>query len=50
LNACQFVITDVVTAPGLPPKCTPRVFGVLSEASVAELQRFLALVTDRKVY
>lgn len=49
LNACQFVITDVVTAPRLPAKCTARVFRVLSDASIAELQRFLALVTDRKV-
>jgi GntR family transcriptional regulator len=49
LNACQFVITDVVTAPRLPAKCTARVFRVLSEASIAELQRFLALVTDQKV-
>jgi DNA-binding transcriptional regulator YhcF (GntR family) len=49
LNACQFVITDVVTAPRLPAKCTGRVFRVLSDASIAELERFLALVTDQKV-
>jgi len=49
LNACQFVITDVVTARRLPAKCTARVFRVLSDASIAELQRFLALVTDQKV-
>ena len=49
LNACQFVITDVVTARRLPPKCTARVFRVLSDTSIAELQRFLALVTDQKV-
>ena len=49
LNACQFVITDVVTARRLPAKCTGRVFRVLSDASVDELQSFLALVTDQKV-
>jgi len=49
LNTCQFVITDVVTARRLPAKCTARVFRVLSDASIAELQRFLALVTDQKV-
>jgi len=49
LNACQFVITDVVTARRLPPKCTARVFRVLSDASIAELRQFLALVTDQKV-
>lgn len=49
LNACQFVITDVVTARRLPAKCTARVFRVVSDASLAELQRFLALVTDQKV-
>jgi GntR family transcriptional regulator len=49
LNACQFVITDVVTARRLPPKCTARVFRVISDASIGELQQFLALVTDQKV-
>lgn len=49
LNTCQFVITDVVTARQLPAKCPSRVFRVLSDASIAELQRFLALVTDQKV-
>jgi hypothetical protein len=49
LNSCQFVITDVVTVRRLPAKCAARVFRVLSEDSIAELQRFLALVTDRKV-
>jgi len=49
LNACQFVITDVVTAPRLPAKCTARVFRVISDASIAELRQFLALVTDQKV-
>ena len=49
LNTCQFVITDVVTAPRLPAKCTARVFRVLSDASIAELRSFLALVTDQKV-
>ena len=49
LNACQFVITDVVTAPRLPAKCTARVFRVVSDASIADLQQFLALVTDQKV-
>lgn len=49
LNACQFVITDAVTARRLPAKCTARVFQVLSDASIAELKRFLALVTDQKV-
>jgi hypothetical protein len=49
LSACEFVITDVVTARRLPAKCVARVFRVVSEASIAELQRFLALVTDQKV-
>jgi GntR family transcriptional regulator len=49
LNACQFVITDVVTARRLPAKCTARVFRVVSDASIADLQQFLALVTDQKV-
>jgi len=49
LNACQFVITDVVTAPRLPAKCTARVIRVISDASIAELRQFLALVTDQKV-
>lgn len=49
LNACQFVITDVVTARRLQAKCTARVFRVISDASIAELRRFLELVTDQKV-
>ena len=49
LNACAFVITDVVTARRLPAKCTVRVFRVVSDASIAELRRFLDLVTDQKV-
>ena len=49
LNACQFVITDVVTARRLPANCTARVFRVLSDASIVELRRFLTLVTDQKV-
>ena len=49
LSACQFVITDIVTARRLPKQCTARVFQVLSDASIAELKRFLALVTDEKV-
>jgi DNA-binding transcriptional regulator YhcF (GntR family) len=49
LSACQFVITDVVTARRLPANCTARVFRVLSDASIADLQQFLALVTDQKV-
>ena len=49
LNACQFVITDIVTARRLPPKCIARVFRVVSEASIGELRKFLALVTDQKV-
>jgi DNA-binding transcriptional regulator YhcF (GntR family) len=49
LSACQFVITDIVTARRLPAKCTARVFRVLSDASITELSKFLALVTDQKV-
>lgn len=49
LNACQFVITDVVTERRLPKQCMARVFRVLSDASIAELKRFLTLVTDQKV-
>src|SRR6185369_8271026 len=49
LNACAFVITDVVTARRLPAKCMPRVFRVVSDASIGDLRQFLALVTDQKV-
>jgi GntR family transcriptional regulator len=49
LSACQFVITDVVTARRLLAKCTARVFQVVSDASIADLRQFLALVTDQKV-
>jgi GntR family transcriptional regulator len=49
LNACQFVITDVVTARRLPAKCTARVFRVVSDSSIGDLRQFLALVTDQKV-
>jgi len=49
LNACQFVITDVVTARRLPKQCVARVFRVVSDASIADLRQFLALVTDQKV-
>jgi len=49
LNACAFVITDVVTARRLPAKCTARVFRVVSDTSIADLRQFLALVTDQKV-
>ena len=49
LPACQFVITDVVTAHKVPAKCEKRVFRVLSDASIEELRRFLRLVTVQKV-
>jgi DNA-binding transcriptional regulator YhcF (GntR family) len=49
LNACEFVITDVVTARRLPAKCTARVFRVVSDASLADLRQFLALVTDQEI-
>lgn len=49
LNACKFVITDVVTARRLSKQCTARVFRVVSDASIADLRQFLALVTDQKV-
>jgi DNA-binding transcriptional regulator YhcF (GntR family) len=49
LNACQFVITDVVTARRLPKQCVARAFRVVSDASIADLLEFLALVTDPKV-
>jgi DNA-binding transcriptional regulator YhcF (GntR family) len=49
LNACQFVITDVVTARRLPKQCVARAFRVVSDASIADLLEFLALVTDQKV-
>jgi DNA-binding transcriptional regulator YhcF (GntR family) len=48
LSACQFVITDVVTARRLPAKCVARVFRVISDDSIAELRQFLTLVTDQK--
>jgi DNA-binding transcriptional regulator YhcF (GntR family) len=49
LQACAYVIVDVVTAYRLPKKCTARVLHVLSEASIEELREFLRLVTDAKV-
>ena len=55
LHAGQFVRPDgtfvqpLRTARRLPAKCTARVFRVISDASIAELQQFLALVTDQKV-
>jgi GntR family transcriptional regulator len=49
LSMFQFVITDVVTATKLPKTCVKRVFRVLSDASIDELQSFLQLVTDQKV-
>lgn len=49
LELCQFVISDVVTASKLPPKCTVRAIRLLRAASVEELRSFLRLVTDQKV-
>jgi DNA-binding transcriptional regulator YhcF (GntR family) len=49
LQLCQFVVTDIVTAPKIPAKCKTRVIRVLSDSSVEELQRFLQLVTEQKV-
>jgi DNA-binding transcriptional regulator YhcF (GntR family) len=49
LSTFHFIITDVVTAPKLPKTCVQRVFRVLSDASIDELQSFLQLVTDQKV-
>jgi hypothetical protein len=49
LHLCAFVIADVVTARRLAAHCTVREMRLLSEGAVEELQRFVALVTDRKV-
>ncbi len=49
LQLCQFVVTDIVTAPKIPAKCKKRVIRVLSDTSVEELQRFLTLVTEQKL-
>jgi GntR family transcriptional regulator len=39
LNACAFVIADVVTAKRLPKGCAARVLRVLSDASIEELRK-----------
>jgi len=49
LHLCQFVVTDIVTAPKIPAKCKTRVIRVLSDSSVEELQRFLQLVAEQEV-
>jgi len=49
LHLCQFVVTDIVTAPKVPSNCKTRVIRVLSDSSVEELQRFLQLVSEQKV-
>jgi hypothetical protein len=49
LSLFQFIITDAVTAGKIPKTCVKRVFRVLSDASIDELQSFLQLVTDQKV-
>ncbi len=49
MQSCAFVITDVVTARRLPKTCKARELRVLSESSIEELHRFLALVTVAKV-
>lgn len=38
LEACTFVIADMLTARRLPKKCTARVLRVLSDAAIAELR------------
>jgi GntR family transcriptional regulator len=46
LALCQFVISDVVTAPKIPPKVPVRAIRILQASSVEELRAFLRLVTD----
>lgn len=41
LQACSFVITDVVTAKQLPEGCTERVFRIIADASLNELQEMV---------
>jgi hypothetical protein len=41
LSSSAFVITDALTARHLPPNCTPRVFHMISDASLEELRRFV---------
>jgi len=45
LPLCQFVISDVVTAPKIPAPCTVRPIRILQPSSVEELRTFLTLVT-----
>jgi GntR family transcriptional regulator len=49
LSLCVFVISDVVTAPKIPPKVPVRAIRILQASSVEELRAFLRLVTDQKV-
>ena len=49
LSLCQFVITDVVTAPRIRTQCKMRIIRVLSDSSIEELQQFVRIVTDKKV-
>jgi GntR family transcriptional regulator len=41
LTSSAFVITDALTARRLPKNCTPRVFHMISDASLDELRRFV---------
>lgn len=41
LTSSAFVITDALTARRLPKTCTPRIFHMISDASLDELRRFV---------
>jgi len=43
LGAGTLAITDIVTARELPPGCEPRVFRVISDASIGELKQFCSV-------
>jgi DNA-binding transcriptional regulator YhcF (GntR family) len=46
LHLCEFVITDVVTAPRISAKCKKRPIRVLPDSSLEGLKSFLHLLTD----
>jgi hypothetical protein len=46
LGTCAFVIADVLTAKVLPTNCRARVFRVISDASLGELRKAVAVLME----